>query len=373
MNSNVLKTEQAPLLKVKKKAQGRKGLIDLSQAVPGYSMPQELADHLKDVISLHRENRVAFYTPDPGIPELREKISEDECVRTGRVCKAHDILVTAGANQAVYITVSTLFEPGSKVAVFSPYYFNHCMTLDMTGLEKIIIPPLPGTVRPDIEKLMKLHDVDGVLIVNPSNPTGYCMSREELEQIFEFAAKRDIILISDETYQEFDKDFIPLRGISDHKNIISVKSFSKTYSMTGFRTGYIHACSNIIEELLKVQDCNLICAPHISQLAALYCLKDLDMEWLSSKKLILENNRDLITHMLKHDRRYKILESGLFFAYLETDGDSMDITDRLIEKGVLVAPGEVFEGGRSRNIRVSTGNVSADILEKAISRLTDEK
>jgi|GEM_PF-3973893 len=368
MNKELLKIEEAPLFKLKKKAAGRFD-IDLSQAVPGWSMPEEAALYATKLLKEHRQNRLAFYTTDPGLDRLRKIISEH--INKRYSCKTHvdDVIVTAGANQAFYTVVATLFSPKDIVILAEPYYFNHMMTLNIHGVEVKTVRYDKETIDIDPDHLRSLcekeKNVKAIVLVNPSNPTGKVYSKEQIDEIVSIAYENDLWIISDETYELFSDDMVSIAGYKEHKKKVIIGSFSKSFSMTGFRTGYIVNTCNITSQLLKAQDCQIICAPRISQEIAWFCMKKLSKKWLERKKSLLRKRENMI-RSIKSDY-FKVLSAGSFFAYVKGRDRCDKIVEILLDKGILVAPGNMFESDlETKNIRISTGNVDEDTLKKTI-------
>ncbi len=367
MNKEVLKLKEAPLFELKKKAKGRYN-IDLSQAVPGWSMPDEAADYATHLLKDHKDNRLAFYTQDHGLEKLRKSISKHLNNRYHSNVSDENIIVTAGANQAFYTVSATLFSPGDQVVVIEPFYFNHVMTLKLHGVEVNNIDYKGETLDIDMEELegfCKTKNINAIILVNPSNPTGKVYKKEQIERLVNIAKKNDLWLISDETYEMFSDNMTSLISYVDYKKKIILGSFSKSYSMTGFRTGYIINTNDITAHLLKAQDCQIICAPRISQEIAWYCLERLSKSWLEDKKKELKKREDVI-RSIKGDY-FKVLSTGPFFAYMKGKDKCDKIIEILLDKGILVAPGSMFESSsETQNIRVSTGNVSEDVLKKTV-------
>jgi aspartate/methionine/tyrosine aminotransferase len=367
MNNMLKNVNEPPLVKIKKESRDYTGIIDLSQAVPHYSMPEEAVSFLNNVIRDHVNNRISFYSPDPGFFSLREKISEKIHIFNGYNTDPHDIIVTAGANQAFYMTVSTVFNRGDKVMLIEPYYFNHNMTLNILGIEPVYIRS-ENIIKPDIEKIREFAPLcKGIVITNPSNPTGYTMTENEIQSIIDIAVKNNLYIISDETYEYFGSDFKSSGTFSDYERLIVITSFSKTYSLTGWRLGYVNCQRNIIDEMLKIQDCMVICACSLSQRLLEFILDNIKIDFIHEKNNELEKKYNICREF--KGKNIGLLNFGAFFAYMKTSWDSETAVRKIMQHGVLTVPGSMFEQISGNNIRVSLGNTTFENIKKAFDIL----
>lgn len=368
-----------PIVEFKSKISGlvgKDGVIDLCQAVPSYPMPPKMKEYmLKGGFS----DDLSYYTPDQGIIELREEISK---LHGPKLVSRDEVLVTAGANQGAFSVFTALFNPGDKVALPAPYYFNYDMALRMLGVEPVYyqLGPKDGfkLVLDNIDK--KIFKVcKGIVVVNPNNPTGAEYDKEELLKLHSECKKHGTVLISDEAYGFFSKDGYPsssmlnLSGSLD--GLVIINTFSKTFSMTGFRAAYVLARKDMMDQIMKVQDSVIICAPKVSQYMALYGLKEC-MPWLSERVALIKDNAKTFNELCRDGLKgFKVSSCSNFFAYIEhpfTDLDPYEASLKIAKQAkILTLPGSIFGPWQERHIRLAFGNLPGpQRLPEIIDRLS---
>jgi aspartate/methionine/tyrosine aminotransferase len=376
-NPNVLDCAAAPIAEAWSWVRNpdSENLIDMCQAVPAHLPPQALRDYLGDAI---KAGEGATYTDIRGIPPLREALAGNISERyQGSVVEA-DILITAGCNQAFSSVVDTLCQAGDEVIVPLPCYFNHQMWLSARGVIPSYLSFNATTAMPDPEEARSLitERTRAILLVTPNNPSGAIYSPECIARFFELAREHGIALIIDETYRDFiGIDQLPhdLFARADWRDtLVHLYSFSKVFSLTGFRTGAVAASQALLEQLKKVQDCTVICAPHAGQLAAVYGLQNLH-DWKLEKSDELAHRAVLIRQAFGHpDLRYRLVSAGAYFAYIEHpfDAPARDVVKRLIEEQEIVClPGSYFGRDQEKYIRFAFANVHESHFDDVIQRL----
>ncbi len=359
-----------------------KPLINVSQAVPGYGPAPELCDHLASMVT---QEDTAFYTHVEGIPALRDALARDTAVSYDGGVTPSDVMITAGCNQAFYIAMMALAVSGSSVILPSPWYFNHRMVLDMMGIEIIPLPCRPDNgMVPDpseVEALIRA-DTRAIVLVTPNNPTGAIYPRDTIAQFLDVANRHGIALIMDETY----RDFLPSDYGTPHdtytdpgwrdSGLIHLYSFSKVFSLTGYRAGAVVADPTFICEAAKVMDCLAICAPHIGQLAALYGLQHLG-DWRAEKRSLMAGRIDAFQSAMEHSNSgYRIRSIGAYFAYMEhpyQDQDSKQVAIRLArEHNLSCMPGSMFGPDQDRMLRFAFANVETALTGDIAARLAED-
>ncbi len=377
INPNVLDCAAAPIAEAWSwvKNPGSERLIDMCQAVPAQLPPQSLLDYLGNAI---KAGEGATYTDIRGIPELRQALADNISTRYQGSVVVDDILITAGCNQAFCSVVDTLCQAGDEVIVPLPCYFNHQMWLSARGIVSSYLPFNPETAMPDVEQASKLINprTRAILLVTPNNPSGAIYCAKRIEQFFELARKHGIALIIDETYRDFiDVKQQPhgLFGRPDwRETLVHLYSFSKVFSLTGFRTGAVAASQALLEQLQKIQDCTAICAPHAGQLAAVFGLKNLD-QWKLEKAVELSQRAIAIKQAFEHpDLEYRLISAGAYFAYIEHpfDAPAREVVKRLIEDHEIISlPGSYFGRDQEKFIRLAFANVDQRRFEEVIARL----
>eukprot|EP00980_Cylindrotheca_fusiformis_P029942 scaffold24069_cov132-Cylindrotheca_fusiformis.AAC.1 len=298
------------------------GIFSLAQGVvywePPDSCQQALVDELTTTTT--KGNSLHTYGPAQGIPELTDALQEK--IRRENGLMNHNVMVTVGANQAYMNVVLTIMGSTSRAVVFAPYYFNHVMALQMCyGKDSVIVGPTNDDGIPDVkwleETLRQEGSIDMVTIVNPGNPTGVSLSKKDhLQPIVDLCEQYGCWLVLDCTYEYFTTpaNHQPIATFGDSPNVIHIFSFSKSYSLAGYRCGYLvlpnkqeeeetddDSCS-IWNQIVKVQDTLPIAPPRISQIAALGALRSSSSsstDWVQTKYATLDASRDCIMDALK--------------------------------------------------------------------------
>ncbi|MDH3220241.1 MAG: aminotransferase [Gammaproteobacteria bacterium] len=350
-------------------------LIDMCQAVPAHLPPQSLRDYLGDAI---KAGEGATYTDIRGIAPLREALAANISERYQGSVHAEDILITAGCNQAFCSVVDTLCQAGDEIIVPLPCYFNHQMWLSTRAVTPRYVSFNAETAMPDANEARALINERSraILLVTPNNPSGAIYSSACIEQFFDLAREHGLALIIDETYRDFiDIEQLP-HSLFAHPGwrdtLVHLYSFSKVFSLTGFRTGAVAASQPLLEQLKKIQDCTAICAPHAGQLAAVYGLKHLH-QWKLDKADELARRAIAIRQAFDHPQlKYRLVSAGAYFAYIEHpfDAPSRDVVKRLIEDHEIVClPGSYFGQGQEKFIRFAFANVHEKHFDDVIDRL----
>ena len=371
-----------PISEVRRWAQERGGrpdlpLIDLCQAVPDYPPDPGLTGHLAMVVA---DPLTARYSPDEGLPEVRESLAGRHRRIYGGEIAAANLCLTVGASQAFWLAMTALCTAGDEVIVQTPYYFDHDMGLAMLGIGRVYAPfdpasgglPSPGAIASLITPRTR-----AILLVTPSNPTGAVTPPELLAELYRLAADRGVALVLDETYA----DFIPCGGPphnlftdpswGDH--LIQIASFGKTYSLTGFRAGMLVAGTQLIHHALKAQDTMVVCQPRITQLALHYAAVHLD-DWVVANCAMMDRrHRRFCNEFSLPGNPFTLVASGSFFAWVThpfTGLTGREAARRLVdEAGLLTLPGEVFGPGMEGYLRLALGNIGEDAIPAAVARL----
>ncbi len=347
----------------------------MCQAVPAHLPPQSLRDYLGEAI---KSGEGATYTDIRGILPLRLALASNISQRYQGFVDADDLLITAGCNQAFCSVIDTLCSPGDEVLVPLPCYFNHQMWLSARDITPRYLSFNPATAMPDPKEARALvtEKTRALLLVTPNNPSGAIYSADCIDQFYELAKEFKLALIIDETYRDFiDIDALPHRLFAkpewrDH--FIHLYSFSKVFSLTGFRTGAVAAGAAMLEQLKKVQDCTAICAPHVGQLAALFGLENLQ-QWKIEKSNQLAARATAIKSAFTNPKlKYRMASAGAYFAYVEHpfEADSREVVKRLVQQHELVClPGGYFGPDQEKFIRFAFANVDESRFNDVVNRL----
>jgi aspartate/methionine/tyrosine aminotransferase len=358
-------------------------LLDLAQAVPNYDPAPELLDYLG---AAARDPATAFYTPILGLPALRDALAASLSGEYGGEITPAGVAVTTGCNHAFCMATAAVAGSGDEVILPEPFYFNHDMWFTMQGIRTVPLPcraegegmvPDPG----EAERLITPR-TRAIVLITPNNPTGTIFSNERLTVFYRLAERHGLALVLDETY----KDFRPVGGEAGNGPphtlfreeswqdvLIQLYSFSKAYSLTGYRVGSLVAGRRVMEAVSKIADTVTICPPHIGQLAALYGLEHL-RDWREEKRVrTLGLVEALDAAFQRHAPPYRLVSRGAFFAYLRHPFDgrsSIEVAKALArDQGLLVLPGEFFGASQSDYLRVAFANADAGQLEDMAGRL----
>jgi hypothetical protein len=377
LNPNVLDCAAAPIAEAWSwvKNPASENLIDMCQAVPAHLPSQSLRDYLGEAI---RAGEGATYTDIRGIPPLRAALAGNISERYQGSVDEADVLITAGCNQAFCSVVDTLCQAGDEIIVPLPCYFNHQMWLSARAVTPRYLSFNAKTAMPDPDEARSLinENTRAILLVTPNNPSGAIYTPECIEAFFELAREHGLALIVDETYRDFiDIKQLPHRLFAQTEwrdTFVHLYSFSKVFSLTGFRTGAVVAGQPLLEQLKKIQDCTAICAPHAGQLAALYGLQNLH-DWKLEKSDELAQRAIAIKAAFDNPAlKYRLVSAGAYFAYVEHpfDESAREVVKRLIQDHEIVClPGSYFGQDQEQFIRLAYANVHESRFDDVIGRL----
>jgi N-succinyldiaminopimelate aminotransferase len=225
------------------------GSINLGQGFPDRDGPAEIARAAADAILAGRGNQ---YPPGPGVPELRHAIAAHQArFYALRYDPDTEILVTAGATEAVAATLLALVEPGDEVIAFEPYYDSYAANIAMAGGIRVPVMLRPPGFRPDLDELKEAITPRTRLILlnSPHNPTGSVFTRDELAAIAALAVERDLLVVTDEVYEHlvFDGEHVPIAQFPGmRERTVSISSAGKTFSFTGWKIGWVTAAPELV-------------------------------------------------------------------------------------------------------------------------------
>lgn len=373
ISERIRRTMAPPLVELGQLAASTLDTISLGQGVP-YYQPDE--KYLTPVFSNFSKAEFHRYTQDPGILELREEISIKILSDFNVKVDPQTITVTNGANQAYVNSLLTITDPGDKIGLISPYYFNHKMAATFTNVdvEEINLNNDYSLSQDNIETAISLG-IKAIVFVNPGNPTGSVHSIEDLKLLADLTEDKDIWIISDETYEYFtySDNHIPMSTLETIRDrLITITSFSKTYGIPGWRLGYYYAPSEFVDQAMKVQDTTAICAPAVSQYLGINLLRNRN-EIIPDYVEQMKNNHSIAKDLLE-EVSWLEPENGLGAYYLfpkQTTGEDTNklARDLIINHKVALVPGGNFGSNYEDHFRISFANVKEEQLKEAFSRL----
>ena len=354
------------------------GAVNLSQGFPDFDPPKPILDRLSQVAyeDFHQ------YSITWGAQDFREALAKKQSHFMGRDIDPNgEIVVTCGSTEAMMAAMMTVANPGDKVVIFSPFYENYSADTILSGAVPIYVPLTPPsfTFDPEVlEDAFRQHP-KALVLCNPSNPCGKVFTREELEIIASLAKKYDVYVITDEVYEHIvyapnrHVYFAALPGMWERT--ISCSSLSKTYSITGWRLGYIIAPPNIIEVAKKVHDFLTVGAAAPLQEAAVTGLRfgdeyydDLREKYTAKRDLFIKGLNDIgIKHTVPQGAYYVMLDISEFG--FESDLEFCDVLAR--DVGVGAVPGSSFFREPVNNLIRLHFAKKDETLYEALNRLSD--
>ncbi len=225
------------------------GSINLGQGFPDTDGPAEIAKAAADAIMAGRGNQ---YPPGPGIPELRSAIADHQRRFYGlEFDPDNEVLVTAGATEAIAAALLALVEPGDEVVAFEPYYDSYAACISMAGGVRVPVTLRPPAFRPDLDALRAAitSRTRLILLNSPHNPTGCVLDRAELATIAALACEHDLLVVADEVYEHvaFDGEHVPIVSMPGMRDrTVSISSGGKTFSFTGWKIGWVMAVPELV-------------------------------------------------------------------------------------------------------------------------------
>jgi len=339
----------------------RHGAINLAQGFPDWDPPAALVQAAKDAMDAGRHQ----YAVTWGAPELRAALAAKIARTTGLAVDAErELVVTCGATEAMMAAFMTVCDPGDKVGLFSPFYENYNADAILTGAQAVHVPLHPPYYRFDPAELRRAFagGLKAFVLCNPSNPCGRVFTREELSQIAALAEEFDVWVLTDEVYEHIvyaphrHTYFATLPGMA--RRTLMCSSLSKTFSITGWRLGYLHGAPEVIAQARKVHDFLTVGAAAPLQHAVVTALGFPPgyYDELAAKYAV---SRDVLLGYLDRTGLGYTRPEGAYFVMLDISpfGYASDVEFALWmtkEIGVAPVPGSsFFAGGENRYVRLN--------------------
>lgn len=357
------------------------GAINLSQGFPDFDPSKEITDRLKEIA----DSGPHQYALTWGAQNFREALAKKQEHFYGmKVDPDKELVVTCGSTEAMMAAMMSVCNPGDEVVIFSPFYENYGADTILSGAEPIYVPLVPPTFSFDADRLeaaMKRDKVKALILCNPSNPCGKVFTKEELELIASLAIKYDIYVITDEVYEHIVYEpfqhicIATLPGMRERT--IVCNSLSKTYSITGWRLGYVMAPAEIADRVKKVHDFLTVgaAAPLMEAAVTGLCFDDsyykgLQAHYTHMKELFTGGLDELGFTFTRPQGAYYVLMDISEYGYSD---DLLFCEDLARKVGVGAVPGSsFFKEPENRYIRFHFAKKD-DTLEAALDRLSDMK
>ena len=339
--------------------------INLGIGEPDFDVPENIKLAMEQSI----KNNETHYTPNKGYIELREAITQKFKKDNNINTNPENIIVTAGASEALYMCAQAFIEKNDEVILPDPSFLSYEACIKLAD-GKVV------GVNCEMENKLKAEDVQekinkntkAVILNSPSNPTGSVMDKEDIKAIADLSMDHDFLIISDEIYEKiiYDKKHYSPAAYSD--NVITINGFSKTYAMTGLRIGYLNAKEEYLEELLKIHQYNIACANSTAQRGAYEALTG-PQDTVNKMVNEFKKRRDLIVSRLNEMGYETVNAQGAFYVFPKIENPE-EFVKKSAEEGVITVPGAAFGQNGKNHVRMSYANSyeniakAMDILEK---------
>ncbi len=317
--------------------------INLSIGQPDFDVPRPVQEACISAIESHKNG----YALTQGIPALRERLQADVDAEFGHADR--QVFVTSGTSGGLMLAMLALVNPGDEVVVFDPYFVMYEPLVSLVGGRAVLVDTYPD-FRVDVERVRAVTtDRTKLILLNsPGNPTGAVATAEEVRELSEFAASRNLVLLSDEIYRQFCYDQPFISPATFNEATLVIDGFSKSHAMTGWRVGWAHGPAEIIQTMTKLQQYSFVCAPQPAQWASVAAL-DVDMHqhtntYRAKRDRLVAGIRDL----------YEIAGGeGAFYVFPRVPwGTGSAFVEAAIRHNLLVIPGNIFSQ-RDTHFRIS--------------------
>lgn len=355
------------------------GAVNLGQGFPDVDGPASIAESAAGAIRTGKGNQ---YPPGPGIPELRQAVADHQRRFYGLgFDPGTEVLVTAGATEAIAAALLALLEPGDEVIAFEPYYDSYVANIAMAGATRVPLTLRAPHFRPDLAELERLITARTrlMLVNSPHNPTGMVLTRAETEAIARLAIDHDLLVVTDEVYEHltYDREHIPFATLDGmRERTVSVSSAGKAFSFTGWKVGWVTGTPEIVDAVRTTKQFLTFVASGPFQYAVAQALK-LPDDYFETLAADLRKKRDLLAGGLE-DIGFEVYQpDGTYFITTDIaplgERDGVEFCLNLPERaGVVAIPSAVFyddkQAGRTQ-VRFAFCKRTA-ILEEALDRLS---
>ncbi len=343
-------------------ARGR-DIIHMEVGQPSTPAPRLARERLARAL----ETNALGYTVALGLPELREGIAAHYRRRHGLSLDPSRVIVTAGSSGAFLLAFLALFEVGDRVALGDPGYPSYRNIFKALGVE---VQRVETTAETRFQPTpADLGDADGLLVASPANPTGTMLGLDELRALAEACSAKGAAFISDEIYHGLSYGRPSVSALEATDEVVVINSFSKYFSMTGWRVGWMVAPPELVRTVERLAQNLFICPPHVSQVAALGALEA--EEELEANRAVYARNRDVLLEELPKAGFGDLAPcDGAFYLYADVahlTSDSREFCARMLaEAGVAATPGLDFDPVRgAHTVRFSFARFTEDMIEGA--------
>lgn len=351
-------------------------VINLCIGRPDFDTPA----HIKATAQKALDEGMVHYTSNYGHPDLRKTIADKLARENGIPIHENEVIVTVGANEAVFLAMMAFLNPGDEVIVPNPAWPHYFYCAEMAGAKTVFLPLREENkfqISPQ-DVLDRVSPRTRMIVINtPNNPTGAVMDEDVLKEIVKIAKQRNIIILSDEIYEKLiygSAKHFSAASIPGAKNItLTVNGFSKAYSMTGWRLGYVAGPKEMIDVMIRLHQYTVTCATSFAQAGGLaayqgpqQCLNKMLKEFDRRRKVVVEGIQKIPRLSLVEPR-------GTFYAFVNIKAlglTSEEVADYLLKEGrVAVVPGSAFGKYGEGFVRIAFSN-SLEKINTALERIS---
>ncbi len=350
----------------------------LSWAKPSSGTPQHINNA---AISAIKEGLTGGYSQSDGLPVLREEIVKKLKRDNNINARVNELLITVGAIEGLAAAVMATIDPGDEVILPTPTYSTHIRQVELASGKPVLVPLIEeDNFRLDLNAIKNAITINtkAIMYCNPNNPTGTVFSENQLRELAKIAIENDLMIITDEAYEYFvfdDNKHFSIASIPEmKKNVIAIYTFTKSYAMTGWRIGYLLADEQMIAQIKKAHIPLAICAPVVSQYAAIaalrgnqQCIEEFKHHYLTTRNLMC-NRLDKLSHVFEYTK-----PGGSYLMFpkikLKEGKDSVKFCKKLLKEAkVSTTPGIAFGPTGESHLRLSFC-VSEEMINKAFDRM----
>ena len=347
-------------LKAKEMESNGKKIIHLEVGEPDFSPPESVKKSLSQVY----EKGFGKYGPVKGLPEFRQKIARFCNENFDCMVNSDNILIVPGARFGVFLSISTLLNPGDEIIVIEPAWPAYRECAINSGVKvRTISTSLQSKWEPTIEQINSVINSNTKMIVlnYPNNPTGKILPEKLLDEIMNIVKEKNLYVLSDEIYSNYaNKSWKSILSYNYEKAIVT-QSFSKSHSMTGYRIGYVVSSSEINVKLTKLQ---ALCITNVSEPIQFIAMNSIFDDVSKNTELIHERLETLIENCQKIGLEF-VVPDGAMYVFAKINNNNTNITElaqKLLERGLAIAPGKAF-GNYGEFFRISACIKKESIIE----------
>ena len=347
-------------------------VIDFTLGDPDVPTPKAICDAAYDAAI----NGKTHYSPNAGLPALREEIAKLVSKESGNNYEGKNVAVTIGATEAVYLSFMACVNPGDEVIILAPYWVQYENIVKLLGGKPVIIDTFKEGFEPDLNAIFKaINERTKAIVVNsPNNPSGYIYKDTFLKELAEMASANDILIFDDEAYRSlvYDGEFPSIAKYCRKEDIVIINSFSKQFAMTGWRVGYVVAEENFIDAVVKFQQNIAVCVATPNQYAAIEAITNTE-KYAGGIKDVFQKRRDVLIRELSKIKELSFqVPAGTFYAFIDISKTGMNSKffcfDLLEKQHVAVIPGVAFGESFDNYIRLAF-TLNDDKIVEGINRI----